>query len=47
MKLKPEIVAPAGSRESFSAALDAEADAVYAGPEGYNMRGTSRYEPDP
>ena len=38
MKLKPEIVAPAGKRESFSAALDAKADAVYAGPEGYNMR---------
>ncbi len=34
----PEIVAPAGSRESFAAALRAGADAVYIGAPGMNMR---------
>ncbi|MCE5248936.1 U32 family peptidase [bacterium] len=36
--LKPEIAAPAGSRECFAAALSAGADAVYMGAEGFNMR---------
>lgn len=34
----PEIAAPAGSRESFAAALQAGADAIYAGAPGFNMR---------
>ncbi|MHB9029462.1 MAG: peptidase U32 family protein [Candidatus Latescibacterota bacterium] len=33
-----EITAPAGSRESFAAALHAGADAVYLGAPGFNMR---------
>ena len=42
MKLKiPEIVAPSGTPECFIAALDAGADAVYAGPEGFNMRASA------
>ena len=38
MYKKPEIAAPAGNTESFAAALNAGADAVYAGISGYNMR---------
>ncbi len=34
----PEIVAPVGSPECFSAALNARADAVYVGVREYNMR---------
>ncbi len=34
----PEIAAPAGSAECFTAALNAGADAIYAGVGGYNMR---------
>ena len=37
----PEIVAPAGSAESFTAALNAGADAIYAGIGGYNMRASA------
>ncbi|MFC1538865.1 peptidase U32 family protein [Candidatus Latescibacterota bacterium] len=37
----PEIVAPAGSMESFSAALNARADAIYVGIRDYNMRASS------
>ena len=33
-----EIMAPVGSRESLSAAINAGADAVYFGVEGLNMR---------
>ena len=36
-----EIMAPVGSYESLSAAIDAGADAVYFGVEGLNMRGLS------
>ena len=36
-----EIMAPAGSRESLSAAINAGADAVYFGVEGLNMRSKS------
>ncbi len=35
---KPELLAPAGSIESFHAAIDAGADAVYAGLDDYNAR---------
>jgi len=39
-----EITAPAGSRECFTAALDAGADAVYAGADGFNLRaGSERF----
>jgi U32 family peptidase len=39
---KPEILAPAGSEESFQAALQSRADAVYLGlAEGFNARGRS------
>ncbi|MBN1290401.1 MAG: U32 family peptidase [Candidatus Latescibacteria bacterium] len=42
----PEIVAPAGSKECFTAALNAGADACYAGVSGFNMRaGADRFEP--
>lgn len=34
----PEILAPAGDRECLAAALNAGADAVYAGVAGFNMR---------
>lgn len=37
----PEIVAPAGSMECFTAALNARADAIYVGIGGYNMRASS------
>lgn len=37
----PEIVAPAGSMECFSAALNARADAIYVGISGFNMRASS------
>ena len=35
---KPELLAPAGRMESFCAALDAGADAVYAGAQDFNAR---------
>jgi U32 family peptidase len=37
----PEIVAPAGSMECFSSALNARADALYVGISGFNMRASS------
>ena len=36
--MKPELLAPAGSIESFHAAIDAGADAVYAGLADFNAR---------
>ncbi len=43
---KPEILAPAGSRASLRAALDAGADAVYFGARGLNMRaGADNFTP--
>lgn len=39
---KPELISPAGDRTSLLAALQAGADAVYFGAEGYNMRAASR-----
>ena len=36
-----EIMAPAGSRESLAAALDAGADSIYFGIEALNMRAQS------
>ncbi len=41
MQSRPKIIAPAGSPESFSAALTAGADAVYTGAAGFNMRAGS------
>ncbi len=38
----PELIAPAGDRTALQAALQAGADAVYFGAEGYNMRQASR-----
>jgi U32 family peptidase len=38
VKTKPEILAPAGNPESFFAAIDAGADAVYLGLETFNAR---------
>jgi U32 family peptidase len=38
----PELLAPAGSLESFQAALDAGADAVYVGAPGFNARNPGR-----
>lgn len=38
----PELIAPAGDRTALQAALQAGADAVYFGAEGYNMRKASR-----
>jgi len=38
MPKTPKIIAPAGSPESFAAALNAGADAVYVGAGGFNMR---------
>jgi U32 family peptidase len=35
---KPELLAPAGTIDSFHAAIDAGADAVYVGLEGFNAR---------
>ncbi len=44
---KPEITAPAGSRESFAAALNVGADAVYVGADGLNLRaGAEAFTPD-
>ena len=39
---RPELISPAGDRTSLLAALQAGADAVYFGAEGYNMRAASR-----
>lgn len=39
---KPELISPAGDRASMRAALDAGADAIYFGAEGFNMRAASR-----
>ncbi len=39
---RPELIAPAGDRTSLLAALQAGADAVYFGAEGYNMRAASK-----
>lgn len=41
-RLKPELLAPAGSHAMLSAAIDAGADAVYFGITGFNMRATAR-----
>lgn len=42
----PMIIAPAGSKECFAAALNAGADACYAGVSGFNMRaGADLFEP--
>ena len=42
MTVRPEILAPAGSLESFRAALASGADAVYLGlAEGFNARARS------
>ena len=38
----PELIAPAGDRTSLLAALQAGADAIYFGAEGYNMRAASK-----
>ncbi len=38
----PELLAPAGSIESFFAALDSGADAVYAGLQGFSARSRAR-----
>ncbi|MCW8796242.1 MAG: U32 family peptidase [Chlorobium sp.] len=44
---KIELISPAGDRTSLLAALQAGADAVYFGAEGYNMRAASRsFTPD-
>ncbi len=40
--LKPELLAPAGTREAFEAALDAGADAVYVGTGSLNARAFSK-----
>ncbi|NTU68743.1 MAG: U32 family peptidase [Chlorobiaceae bacterium] len=40
--MKPELIAPAGEWTSLRAALDAGADAVYFGAEGFNMRAASK-----
>ncbi len=39
---RPELLAPAGSLESFQAALDAGADAIYVGAPGFNARNPAR-----
>ncbi|MBW1636157.1 MAG: U32 family peptidase, partial [Deltaproteobacteria bacterium] len=39
---KPELLAPAGNIENFFAALDAGADAVYAGAPGFNARNIAK-----
>ena len=36
--IKPELLAPAGTIESFHAAIEAGADAVYLGLNGFNAR---------
>jgi hypothetical protein len=42
MHVKPELISPAGDWTSMRAALDAGADAVYFGAEGFNMRAASK-----
>ena len=42
MQAKPELISPAGDWTSMRAALDAGADAVYFGAEGFNMRAASK-----
>ena len=39
---KPELIAPAGDWSSMRAALDAGADAIYFGADGFNMRAASK-----
>lgn len=39
---KPELISPAGDWTSLRAALDAGADAIYFGAEGFNMRAASK-----
>jgi hypothetical protein len=39
---KPELISPAGDWTSMRAALDAGADAIYFGAEGFNMRAASK-----
>lgn len=39
---KPELISPAGDWTSMRAALDAGADALYFGAEGFNMRAASK-----
>jgi putative protease len=39
---KPELISPAGDWASMRAALDAGADAIYFGAEGFNMRAASK-----
>ncbi|MDP7141101.1 MAG: U32 family peptidase, partial [Candidatus Woesearchaeota archaeon] len=41
-KNKVEILAPAGNWAMLRAAVDAGADAVYFGVQGFNMRATAR-----
>ncbi|NTV02823.1 MAG: U32 family peptidase [Chlorobiaceae bacterium] len=40
--IRPELISPAGEWASLRAALDAGADAVYFGADGFNMRAASR-----
>jgi putative protease len=42
MHTKPELISPAGDWTSMRAALDAGANAVYFGAEGFNMRAASK-----
>jgi len=42
MHAKPELISPAGDWMSMRAALDAGADAIYFGAEGFNMRAASK-----
>ncbi|HWR01496.1 MAG TPA: peptidase U32 family protein [Chlorobaculum sp.] len=42
LRNKPELISPAGDWASMRAALEAGADAVYFGAEGFNMRSASK-----
>lgn len=42
MHTRPELISPAGDWTSMRAALDAGADAIYFGAEGFNMRAASK-----
>ncbi|HHE32249.1 MAG TPA: U32 family peptidase [Chlorobaculum parvum] len=42
---KPELISPAGDWTSMRAALDAGADALYFGAEGFNMRAAKGFAP--
>ena len=47
LKLKPELLAPAGNREAFEAAIAAGADAVYLGAGEFNARrNADNFEPE-